>query len=280
MRFLIVIVLLLAAGFTSAGKPEQSFFIFAGSARGTYYAFAEDIRRACPSLNITIVATDGSIDNIGRLVRKNTQPAFNRFGFTQLDAFVGLGANDERVRSLTTVMQMYNEDVSLLVSLGSNIRSLSDLNGKRVAIGQPASGIWYSANYIRNLLGVNWIAVEQGNDEALLSLLVGDVDAIFLVTGHPSRILNDLPKSIERRVGLINLSELVGKSHFSLSVLPSKTYPWQSSSVELVAVRSLLLAAGDVSPAATKALTTCIKQAEPELKKWGHPKWSEINLPR
>jgi hypothetical protein len=193
---------------------------------------------------------------------------------------VGLGALNENVRNLTPLLQLYSEDVSLLVNLGAGIKTLDDLKGKRVAVGQPNSVVWYSANFIKNILHLDWKPVEQSSDdEALLSLLTGDVDAIFLVTGHPSRLLNDLPKSFERRVGMINLSALASKSNFSVSVLPPNTYPWQSSPVELVAVRSLLLASSDVSPAAIKTLTACIKQAEPELKKWGHPKWAEINLP-
>jgi len=276
MKLLLAIALLLLSSFTAAKDSPPAFTVFTGSVRGTYYAFAEDIRRACPSIPISIVATDGSTDNLNRLVQPSN--GTNRIGFSQLDAVQGLSPSEASIARLQTVLQMYNEDVSVLVNLGSNIKTISDLRGKRVAIGQPGSGVWYSSSYIRRLLNIDWIAVEQGNDEALLSLLLGEVDAIFLITGHPSRLLNDLPKSVERRVGLINLSTLSSRSHFAASVLPANTYPWQSSSVELVAVRSVLMAASDVSPAALKALTTCIKQAEPELKKWGHPKWSEINL--
>jgi TRAP transporter TAXI family solute receptor len=287
MKVFLASMLLLSSLTAAVSKPApksaefvetRTFTFFTGSARGTYYAFAEDIRRACPKHTFLIEPTDGSLDNLGRLATPS--PVTNRIGFSQIDALKQEGERDSRVRSLQTVMPMYNETVTLVVNLDSKIKSLAELSGKRVTVGVPASGVWFSANYIKNLLHLNWSPVEMGQEEALLNLLTGDVDAVFFVTGHPSRILNDLPKSVEKRIGILDLSKLNSASHFAASTLPAKTYLWQSSSVELVSVRSILLAASDVSPAAIKALTKCIKESEPELRKWGHPKWSNINLSR
>jgi uncharacterized protein len=281
MKLILAFVLLLFSVFTPA-QPKTSlltFTVYAGGVRGTYYSFAEDIRRACPNYTFLIEGTDGSLDNLGRLSTPANRTGTHRIGFSQADALKEQSI-EPSVKALQTIMPMYNESMTLMVSLTSGIKTLADLKGKRVVVGQPASGVWFSANYIKNYLGLSWTPVEMGQEEALLNLLTGDVDAVFTIVGHPSRILNDLPRSVNKRIGFLDLSKLQRVGQFVPTTLEANTYVWQNSSVELVAVRSVFLAAKDVPPSAIKALTTCLKQAEPELRKWGHPKWSEINLSR
>jgi TRAP transporter TAXI family solute receptor len=269
-----------AASSAQAPDPRPVYTLYTAGIKGTYYRFAEDITRACPNLNIQIVSTDGSLDNVNHLIEPQAMRAGHRFGFVQNDAMVAVLGSEPRAKSLVkTVMPMYPEDITVLVNRASNINSMRDLEGKRVAVGVIGSGVWFTASSMRAQLGVNWIPVERSPEESILGVLVGDLDAMISVGGHPFKLYSELGAYVRDRVKLVPMTDTELNKLYASSKLPADTYLWQDQDVELRTTRSLLIASADVPQSAVNALTSCISTSLNELRRWGHPRWNDVHLP-
>lgn len=255
------------------------YTIYTASQRGTYYKIAEDIQRACNNLNIQIETTDGSLDNINRLITPQILKTGNRFAFAQIDVLTSIFGSEPHVKPLVqVVLEVYAEDINVFVNKMSKIESLKDLEGKRVAIGVVGSGVWFTANAIKNQLGLNWIAVEKTPEESILEVLIGDIDAMILVAGHPVRMFSELSARMQDRIKLLSLKNAELGRRYSTSQLVERTYLWQPEAVELRSTKSVLIAAKDVPSTSVAELLSCIKSNEAALRRWGHPKWNEVKF--
>lgn len=279
LRALILMLCLLAG--QGAFAQKQTMTIFTASSKGTYFQFAENIVRACPKFNIQVVSTDGSLDNINQLLRKPSTKTGHRFAFVQNDALNSVLTSDPVVRSFVTpVMTMYREDIYVLVYKGAKIKSLMDLNGKRVSVGVPGSGVWFTANAIKTQLNLNWTPVERSPEESVLAVLVGDIDAMIAVGGSPIGVFKEMGAFVKGHVSLLSMSEAQLNGLYESSKLPGGTYLWQDNVVELRSTRSSFVAAADVPSNTVQQLTRCISENLPELRRWGHPKWNDVQPPR
>lgn len=279
-KFFFALILLLLQLGAAAADSRPTYTMYTGSARGTYYQIANDLVRACPALDINVVSTDGSLDNLNSLIQAPLIKAGNRFAFVQNDVLNSVMSSEPIAKQfIKPVMTLYNEDIQVLVYKGSGITKLSDLNGKRVAVGVPGSGAWFTANAIRAQLGIQWTAVERSQEESILGVLVGDIDALIAVGGSPIKMFNEMGKFVKDRVALISLSDTQLNRLYESSKLPAGTYLWQDNVVELRQTRSSLVTSKEVTPAAVDALFRCINANIKELRRWGHPKWQDVQLP-
>ena len=268
----------LTSGATAGPPTDRPVYTFyTGGTRGTYYQFADDIARACGSLTTQVVPTDGSLDNLNHLIQAPVFRAGYRFAFVQNDVLASVFASEPTARTvIRTVMPMYPEDIHILVYRGSGIKTLNDLNAKRVAIGTPGSGVWFTANAIRTQLAISWVPVERSPEESILGVLVGELDAVVVVGGSPIKLFTDMGSFVKDRVTLLNLSAMQLNSLYASSSLPSGTYIWQDTPVELRQTRSMLVAAADVPAQAVNTLLKCVNDNLSELRRWGHPKWNAV----
>lgn len=255
------------------------FTIYTASAKGTYYQIGSNIRRACPELNVQVIETDGSLDNLSELVQKPVLKAGNRFALVQSDVFKTLATKQQGLfDGIKVIMPLYQEDITVLVNPESGISTLRDLAGKKVSAGAIGSGVWFTATTIKSQLGIDWVKVDKTQEESMLMVLTGEIDALFIVGGHPLKILNELGPSMKSLVKIINISSTDLNEMYGTTRLAANTYPWQPEAVDLRSTKSLLVAAANVTPSATLALTSCITSNISELRSWGHPKWNEVKL--
>ena len=271
-KFLTSLIILLLFLPCQARQAEPIYTLYAGSARGTFYRISEDIVRACPKLNIQIVSTKGSLDNVNHLITAQPMLTGYRFAMAQQDVLTTISKSNGRVVAKMTPLLMYPEEITVIVNRASNIKSLKDLSGKRVVIGSRGSGTWFTSVIIRNKIGLDWVSVEKSQEESILGLIVGNIDAMFIIGGHPHPLLNGLSASVSSNIEILNIDGL----NYNRSVLPAKTYLWQENPVNQYTVQANLIAAPDVPTKAIAALTSCISLALPDLRRWGHPKWKDI----
>lgn len=271
----------LAADAVSAvsADPRPIYTIYTASQRGTYYKIAEDIQRACINLNIQIETTDGSLDNVNHLITPQILKTGHRFALVQVDVLTSIFGSEPRAKPLVQViLELYAEDINVFVNRMSKIETLKDLENKRVAIGVAGSGVWFTANAIKNQLGINWVAVERSPEESILGVLTGDIDAMILVAGHPIRMFSELSARMQERIKLLSLKNTNLGRRYLISRLVERTYLWQPEIVELRSTKSVLIAAKEVPAEAVAELLSCIKSNEVALRRWGHPKWNEVKF--
>lgn len=276
-KIIVCLALFAAAGSSMAQDSRPAVGIASGQQSGTNWPMVEDIKKVCstPATQINNVASDGSLDNIFKIYGdKSTQ-----YGIVQEDALVYQQGLDPKMMSrILMVFPFFSTEVHLLVREDSGIKTLADLQGKRVVEGPEGSGTWVTTQVIKSTTGLSWTAQMMSQKDGLAAVQNGSADAEFIVAGKPISILKDA-----RGIRLIALShpKLDAFAYYTKTMIPNGTYPFQKSSSATYKVDNVLATfafknqyQGEIS-----ALVTCIAknigrlQSEPNF----HPKWRDVD---
>jgi TRAP-type uncharacterized transport system substrate-binding protein len=159
--------------------PPDTIVFTSGTDGSSFMANAEKYRTilARHGVKLEILRSEGSLENLRRLV----DPAFRAdVGFVQ--GGVAAGTNIEHLVSLGTVA---NQPLVIFYRSAAEIDRLSQLSGKRVAIGREGSGQRFLA---LSLLKANQIEpggatalLDLAGEEAAQALIDGKIDAAFLM---------------------------------------------------------------------------------------------------
>jgi len=191
----------------------------------------------------------GSVHNIDAVI----DGAF-QFGLGQSDrawqAVRGQGPWTERgpLESLRSALGLHEETVLLVVREDSGIRSVRDLVGKRVNIGNPGSGHRGNAQEVLRLYGIpstDILAYSMDQSEASRALVDGDIDAFFYTVGNPSIAIEDPAQSAGIRILPLDspaMQEFVSaQPYYVMTELPAGTYAGIEEPVRTFAVKAALL---------------------------------------
>lgn len=291
------------AGAAVGGWCAEPVGMVTGSPTGTYYQFGRDIAEvaAKDGLRIEVKPSAGSLANIERMNSKENAA----FGIVQSDVLGYLKRdstlNRELAQRLRVIFPFYLEEVHVLAK--GDIRSLRDLNGKRVAIGMEGSGTWLTA---KNLFKLLRIAPSEelllGTEDAELKLIGGDLDAMLYVAGKPVKAFEPLGRMAAAANDPVARNAVAGLhfvpaspvddaqvfAEYDESSIGPADYPWLKSEVPVAAVRAVLVGF-DFS---TCQSAYCKKRCS-ELKTLGnairdnletlqsgahHPKWQQVSL--
>lgn len=269
-----------------------------GSVTGTYFQFGRDIAEVArqSGLQIVVKESQGSIENIRRLVSKENVA----FSIVQSDLMSFLKrSNDPTMIHIASQLRLiapfYNEEVHLVGT--KEIKSIEDLRGKRVVVGQRGSGTWLTATNLLNMSNIIPAErLELPPPEAVQAVLTGKADAMFYVAGAPTPLFRHLTRvGNDPRFG-----ELVQKVHFVplqnpqtlREYLPSRLdpqdYAWLEKAVDTVAVKAMLISF-DFSSSQTHysqhrctqlaLLGKVLREQLAQLQSSAHhPKWKEVRL--
>ena len=255
--------------------------IVTGGATGTYIKIGEDIRKiAEPSgIYLQVLESAGSIQNVFDVRKKRGV----QLGIVQSDVleYIRDISDDQELKVIATklaaVYPLYKEEVHVLGDL--SLKTLQDLQGKRVAIGPQRSGTYLTAKTIFFQTGITPSKeVFLGGKEALDSLRKGEIDAMFYVAGAPATLFSE-NTTVDDKFQLIGLDDKALDSYLT-AVIPAGTYKWQESEVRTVAVKAVLITfnyAGEQCQNVAK-VAKIIRENKAWLDVNGHPKWGEVNL--
>ena len=179
-----------------------------GGDQGTYYAFGNVLAQRITSdtnTAVTAVVSNGSQDNIENMDMGNYQ-----LGFVQSDvmSYAYDGTNlfeGAAIENFSTVAALYLEQVQI-VTLDPEIKSVADLEGKRVSIGSSGSGVYYNALDVLGAYGLTEEDITptyQSFGDSVDALQDGKIDAAFVVAGAPTVAVTTLAAS--RDVYLVSL---------------------------------------------------------------------------
>src|SRR6266404_3120322 len=237
--------------------------IVTGGTAGTYIKIGEDIRKIVePSgIYLQVFESAGSIQNVFEYIRDISDDQELKVIATKLAA----------------VYPLYKEEVHVLGDL--SLKTLQDLQGKRVAIGPQRSGTYLTAKTIFFQTGITPSKeVFLGGKEALDALRKGEIDAMFYVAGAPATLFSE-NTTVDDKFQLIGLDDKALDSYLT-AVIPAGTYKWQESEVRTVAVKAVLMTfsyAGEQCQNVAK-VAKIIRENKAWLDTNGHPKWREVNL--
>ena len=217
-----------------AGAGESKALTFGtGGESGTYYGFGGVLSSYVSNntgVSVTAVTSGGSKANIEDLAAGDVQ-----LGFVQSDvmsyAYNGERLFDSAVTGFSVVAALYMEQVQI-VTTNPDIKSVADLAGKSVSIGDRGSGVWFNAVDVLGAYGIDPDSgispVFQGFSDSAESLKDGKIDAAFVVAGAPTTAIVDLATS--KPVYLVGLDEehtndlLAASPYYSAYTIPAGTY--------------------------------------------------------
>lgn len=227
-----------------------------GGSSGTYYAFGSVLAGQVTSSTgskVTAVEGKGSQANIELMDMEGAQ-----LGFVQSDVMsyaydgTNLFAETGKVDCFSTVAALYMEQVQI-VTCDPSIKTVADLAGKNVSIGDSGSGVYYNAIDVLGAYGLTEDDINptyQGFGDSAEALKDGAIDAAFVVAGAPTTAITEL--SSAKDTYLVSLDDehidaLIAQSpYYSKYVIPADTYGLDSDTTT-VAVGAVVIARDDVS---------------------------------
>ena len=163
--------------------PPHHLVILAGPADGSFHTTAQRYAKIIGThgIRVDVIETDGSVENLQRLV--DPKQAVD-VGLVQ----TGL-ADDDHAPGLMSLGTIYVQPIMVFYYGAQRIERLTQLKGKRIAIGPDGSG---TAVVASKMLAENGMdnksakLLELESDDAVAALLARKVDAVF-ITGEQLR---------------------------------------------------------------------------------------------
>ncbi|MGW2571601.1 TAXI family TRAP transporter solute-binding subunit [Streptomyces sp. NPDC001537] len=273
-----------AAGFVAFGlllwwllplgeaPPSGTITISTGTQAGVYQQYGKLLRTALdkdmPDLKVTLLTSDGSQENVRRVATGKAD-----FAIAAADAVetYKLAAHNPGADQLRGVARLYDDYVQLIVPRDSPITSVSDLRGKRVAIGPPSSGVRLIADRVLKAAGIDAVKditpFSDGIDTGPGQLKQGKIDAFFWSGGLPTQGLQKLADTFTFRFVPITprlVADLHGHDraarYYRATNMPESAYPSIQGgfAVPTLAVSNLLMTRKDMDPRLTEWMTRTV----------------------
>ena len=189
---------LVLAGCSKAAS-KKNFILATGGTSGTYYPFGGAIANIwntkIEGMNVTAQSTGASAENL-RLISAGdaefatVQNDVMDYAYNGTDMFA-----DKALPNLATLGTMYPEVVQIAASKSSGIKTIYDLKGKRVSVGDAGSGVEFNAKQILEGYGLTFDDIKKSNlsfKESGEGLQNGTLDACFITAGVPNAALQEL----------------------------------------------------------------------------------------
>jgi TRAP transporter TAXI family solute receptor len=263
-----------AASSPSSLPHGAAITIATGTPEGTYHDIGRDIQRIAERADISVklVQTNGSFDNINLLGSGKVDLAILQLDVLKFASEVMRAQTGFEVLSeLKVALNLYYEEIHV-IARDAAIRSVGQLDGKRVAVGPEKSGSALSAEVLLAAHGLSVQKFFEAPEHALRKLDRGELDALIFVGGAPVPAFEKLDKSFHFVEVPANplLEQIYGKRK-----VDSGIYRW-ADATEAYAVPSVLMTAARADPeyaAAVQSLILAILAGKEQLDASGHPKW-------
>ena len=191
--------------------------------------------------------------------------------------------DEEPYKNFSAVAGLYDETIQI-ITLDESIKSVSDLAGKTVSVGDEGSGVEFNAKQILEAYGLSFDDIKAVNasfGESAYGLEKGRIDAAFIVAGIPTVAVEELAESY--KMGLVQLDEehiaALKEAHdfYTDAVIPGGTYEGIEEDAVTVSVRASLIASNDVSEETVYELLKAMFDNKDALVE-GHAKFESLSV--
>jgi TRAP transporter TAXI family solute receptor len=214
-RILTALVALVAIGLTVSALADEPRFFRIGTAgsTGTYFQIGGILASAIssppgspncqrggncgvPGLIAVAQATQGSVENVDLIGRAQLESALSQADIASW-AFHGTGIYKAKgaIPNLRAIGALFPESVHVVVSQDSPIKTLRDLKGKRVGLGEKESGTLADARIVLEAAGLSEREMKPDYSrlgEAATGIRDKTLDAFFVVGGYPIPAIAEL----------------------------------------------------------------------------------------
>ena len=288
----IILVVILALGVVACkkeGPKKASLTMGTGGESGTYFAvggvLANVLNEKNPdTMSVNVVSTGGSADNLQNMATgvyqlATVQSDVMTYAYNGTRSFEKTGA----VPNVRILAGIYAETVQI-VTCNPDIKSVADLKGKNVCVGDVGSGTYFNtvdilAAYDMTIDDVN--PVYQSFGDSTESLKDGKIDAALLTAGAPTTAVVDLATS--NSVYLVSIDDehmeklLEACPWYAAYTIPAGTYKGFDEDAVTVTVKATLICSASLEDDVAYAIVSMIydnAEAIAEL----HSKGAELSL--
>lgn len=282
-RFIAVTAALVAAfGLASAGAQEKRarISIGTGGTAGVYYplggGLAATLSKYVPGLDATAEVTAGSIANLQLIGGGKSEVGFT-MADAAWDAYNGLDKFKDKKVPLRTLVVFYPNRMHVVTAEGKGIEKMTDLKGKRVATGAPASG-----TEVMSMRLIEAFGMDPNKDvnrerlslaESVNALKDGKVDALMWVGGVPTPGITDFAATPGKKIRLVDHgdgAEAMRKKYGPLYVknrILANAYPGETRETSNVDVWNLLVVPESADENLVYQITKTMFEKKDELVK-------------
>ena len=257
------LVLVLSA--CSSGFGDLKLRIAAGNPGGVYDKLAQTLATAwAAGLEIerpAVLQTQGSPDNIDKVLAGAADVAF-----VAADVAADRYKTDPR---LTTLARIHDDYLHIVVRADSDIKTVEQLRGHRIATGAPSSGVEYIARRLLQATDLTGAVTTsaRGLDDSVKALLNGDIDAFFWSGGLPTPVLAGYNGT--GRLRLLDIADVMPKMQeinqvYGTASIPASTYN-QPGPVTTLLVPNFLIVPKSMSDDVAEALVRGLFDARQQL---------------
>lgn len=187
----------------ASAEPVKVVFGTGGTS-GTYYPIGGALKTVFEKSelidSVTVEATGASVKNI-----QNIRDGLNQIAIVMsdvaYDAVEGVGNFEDGAVDVQALAGLYPNVVQVVATKDSGIKTVADLKGKRVGVGQVGSGVEQSAKKVLSAAGLTYEDLEKvthtGYADSVQAMKDGNLDAAFFTSGVPNSNITDLQQSME-----------------------------------------------------------------------------------
>lgn len=190
-----VACLTMAMTFTSAvdSHAKKRIVFGGGPAGGTFQVVANAIQVYDPvkemaDFTVKAQSSAGSVENLRKVDAGKSDFGVVYSGHVYLGANGRMKNDTKKYENVMAVAYLYGAPAQLVVRKGSGIKSVKDLAGKKVGVGNAGSGAFANCELFFTHMGV-WDKVERnamGYNDAAAAFGNNQLDAFWLFTAFPS----------------------------------------------------------------------------------------------
>lgn len=288
MKKIVVIASVIAGLFALASCSQNKNYILAtGGTSGTYYPFGGAIANIwntkIENMNVTAQATGASAENL-RLISNGdaefatVQNDVMDYAYNGTDMFDGV-----KLPNLASIGTLYPEVIQIAASKSSGIKSVNDLRGKRVSVGDAGSGVEFNAKQILEGYGITFADINKNNlsfKESAEGLQNGTLDACFITAGVPNSALQELAFTAGLVLIPVNGPEsdsICAKySFYTKTVIPGGTYKGTDTDTDALAIKATLAVSASLDEDTVYEMTKALFENLDELGA-AHAKGKEVS---
>ena len=273
---------------TTVAAPSAKLTMGTGGEAGTYYAFGGVLGGYVTQntdISVNVVSSGGSAANITGIVvdgifdLATVQSDVMTYAFNGTNSFAESGALD----GFRVLGGLYAETVQI-VTTNPDIKTVADLKGKNVCVGDVGSGTYFNAVDILAAYGMTLDDIKPKYESfgaSTESLRDGKIDAAFTTAGAPTPSIVDLATTNSVYLVSIDDEHMAGLLEacpwYASYTIPGGTYKGLDTDAVTVTVKATLVCRADLDDDVAYAIVSTIFNNTDAIAEL-HAKGAELSL--
>lgn len=271
----------------ACGDKGTEVKLATGGNTGTYYSYGTAIGQiigAKEDISFNIQSTGASKANIqlidaGEVDMAIVQNDVMDYAFNGSDLFVEDGA----VTGFSAMAAVYAEVVQIVANPSSGIKTIADLKGKNVSVGDAGSGVEFNAKQILEAYGITFDDINKQNLSFSASADAykdSKIDAFFATAGAPTTAIMDLVTS--KDILILNIEDDIAEKlmesypFYTVYDIPGGTYTGVEEDIKTLAVKATFIVSNDLDETTVYNMTKALFENKEEITS-AHAKGNELN---